>query len=65
MIIQEMNVSATATNAFLITEMKKKVWAAWEGVSEGENEQLQGRRTVLRVLLRQNVANPTKKMQGS
>lgn len=41
-IIQEINVSATATNAFLITEMKKKVWATSEGVSEGENETVAG-----------------------
>jgi hypothetical protein len=32
MITQETKVRATATNAFLITEMKKKVWAVYEHV---------------------------------
>lgn len=34
MISQEMKVRATATNAFLMTEMKKKAWAICEHVRE-------------------------------
>ena len=37
-IIQEMKVRVTATNAFLTMEMKKKVWAVYKCVREGTEQ---------------------------